>query len=205
MRKHYNPMPIFQLDKNFNVVQRWESASLISKTMGLYKQSIVNCCEKKCNVKSVNGFIWVYEKDIDDIDYGYYSIKNISYPKKVGQFDENFNLIKIWDSIYSIKNENFKSISAISQVCNHSRKSYKGFIWEFVNENGSPLNNSSCEKNKIRQIKKIAQYDTNDNLICVYSSIREASKITGFDRGRISKACKKEIELYKNYKWEYVN
>ena len=102
IRKKYNCNAVYQLDLNFNIIKKWNSASLASKTMGIYKQTIIDCCEKNNHVKSIKGFIWVYEKDINNIDYAYYSNKNISPSKMVGQFDINMNLITIWDSIYSI-------------------------------------------------------------------------------------------------------
>lgn len=206
MRSYYSPKAVYQLDTNFNIVKKWESVSLVVRTLGVYRQSIINCCEKKGHVKSVKGFLWVYEEDINNIDYAYYSIKNISVPKKVGQFDKNFNLIKIWESAYSVKDGGFNSVASVSQVCHHRRNSYKGYIWAFVDETGKPLDNYDYSNVKTRPIRKIAQCDTDGNVLHIYNSLREVCANTGFDRNRVSKACKGDgTTVYKNYKWRYVD
>lgn len=205
MRARFNPKAVCQLDENFNIIKKWESISLIAKTLGVYRQAILNCCEKQGHVKSVKGFIWVYEDDINNIDYAYYSVKNISLPKKVGQFDENLSLVKIWESIYSVKEGGFDSVSSVSNVCNHRRNSYKGYIWAFVDETGKILDNYDYSNIKPRQKQKIAQCDTGGNILHIYNSLRKACDDTGFDRNSISKACKDSSRIYKNYKWRYVD
>lgn len=199
-----NPKVVIQLDMDLNIVKEWESASQASKTLGVYKNAIINCCQKKNNVKSVKGFVWVYKEDFDNIDYNYYLIKSISIPKKVGQFDSNFNLIKIWDSIHSISKEFPNSSGSISQVCNHKRNSYKGFIWLFVDNNGKPIDNYDYTKIKVKRTQKVAQYDTSDNLIYIYKSIRDSCNHTGFNKKSISNACNKNT-IYKGFIWKYVD
>ena len=204
MIKIQNPKAVIQMNTDLHIVKEWESASLASKTLKIYHQSIIDCCERKNNVKSVKGFIWIYKDDVDNIDYNYYLNKNISVSKKVGQFDKNMNLLKVCNSIYSIEKEFPNAGGSVSQVCNHKKNSYKGFIWAFVDDNGKPKDDYDYSTINVRQIRKIAQYDTNKVLIHIYNSIREVCKETGYYKKSISNACKNNT-IYKNYLWKYID
>lgn len=56
---------------------------------------------------------------------------NILINKKVGQFDIDDNLIKLWNSGQEIKRVMNYNASAISECCRGIRKLYKGFKWKF--------------------------------------------------------------------------
>lgn len=203
MRNYYSPKKVLQLDLNFNIINEWVSLNQVAIQLGLFLYALKNCCEKKNHVKSVAGYIWIYKEDFENLDHNYYSIKNIALPKKVGQFDGEMNLIKIWNSIYETKKE-FKSTSTISNVCNHKRNSYKGFIWAFVDDFGFPIDNFDYSCIRVRKYNKIQQYDLNENLIATFNSLNEASNLTTISKYGISDCCKGKKESYKNYIWKYA-
>ena len=63
-------------------------------------------------------------------------LSNKDYIKKaVLQYDLEHNFIKKWNSIEEAKNT--LNIFHISEVCNKSRKSAGGYLWEFVNDRNS--------------------------------------------------------------------
>lgn len=51
--------------------------------------------------------------------------------------------------------------------------------------------------------KQVTQYDLSGNIIRVFGSASEASRITGFEQPNICKCCRGETETYKKFKWEY--
>ncbi len=53
--------------------------------------------------------------------------------KKVGQYSLEGNLIKIWDSIKECENYGFHRVH-ISECCKCKRKTHKGFIWKYYEE-----------------------------------------------------------------------
>lgn len=55
--------------------------------------------------------------------------------KPINQYDLEHNFIKKWNSIEEAKNT--LNILHISEVCNKSRKSAGGYIWEFINDRNS--------------------------------------------------------------------
>lgn len=203
MRQIQHPKKVCQLDSKLKVLRVWESASQAAKEMHLYSLAIKNCCERKLHVKSVGGYIWIYEEDYGKSDMSYYQIKNIALPKKVGQFSEKMELIKIWDSAYEVEKVLSISSGEISTVCNHKRKSSHGYIWAYVNENGIPTDDYDYQKIKIKKIMAIEQYSLDGELIKVYKSIRQAALGTGTGRTAISNCCEGKTKSANNYIWRY--
>lgn len=131
MRKIQNPKSVLQLTKDGSVIKKWDSASWAAKELGLFVLSIKNCCEQKKYVKSVGGFIWVYEENKDNINMNYYFNINSHSPKPVIQLDVNMNFVKRWESISKINKELGLDTSSLSMVCNYKRKSCGGYVWIF--------------------------------------------------------------------------
>lgn len=207
MRQLHNPKPVLQYSKDGVFIIRWESASQASKALDLYSLAIRNCCERKNYVKSVGGYIWIYEEDKDIVDLNYYLIKNISKPKPVLQFDLNMNLLEIWTSLYEAQLSGLNMCS-ISAVCNHKRKTYNNYVWRFLDGYSEIEYREDCciDYSYLQQLKakKVAQYSLSGDLIKEYPTITEASRETNLDKNRISACCKKEDNLYRNFKWKYV-
>jgi hypothetical protein len=133
MRAIQNPKKVIQLDMDLNIVKVWQSSSQAAKTLSLYSQAIKNCCEKKNRVKSVGGYVWIYEEDYNFNNLNYY-IRNISFPKPVNQYDMQMNFIKTWNSAYEAQKCGGFTGSEISNVCHGKKKSHKGFIFKFKDE-----------------------------------------------------------------------
>lgn len=53
--------------------------------------------------------------------------------------------------------------------------------------------------------KKVYQFDTNNNLIDVFESIKSAEIITGINRNNITTVCKGKRQTAGGYKWQYVS
>lgn len=130
MRQVQKPKSVLQYDSTGKFIKRWDSASQAAKELGLFTLTIKNCCEKVGFVKSSGGFIWIYEEDKDTVDMSYYLIKK-SPCKKIGQYDKDMVLIKIWDSMTQAAQELNYSYSSITKA-KKSGKMYKGFIWKLV-------------------------------------------------------------------------
>jgi hypothetical protein len=59
-------------------------------------------------------------------------------------------------------------------------------------------------KLKIKNCKKVFQYDLNNNFIKEYNSISEASKILNISRSSIQRCCDGKYKTTKEYIWKYV-
>lgn len=52
--------------------------------------------------------------------------------KRVAQYDKNGNLIKIWESPTTAYRQANLSYAAISSACLGKQKTYKGYIWKYI-------------------------------------------------------------------------
>lgn len=55
--------PILQLDKNLNIIKRWDSANRTEKDGRFNSSSVLKCANKKA--KTHKGFIWIFEKEYE--------------------------------------------------------------------------------------------------------------------------------------------
>lgn len=64
---HKNREEVLQFDFEGNLIKKWNSRNQIKRELGFDNASIGNCC--KGIYSSFRGFIWIYEKDIDKIEF----------------------------------------------------------------------------------------------------------------------------------------
>ena len=77
-----------------------------------------------------------------------------------------------------------------------------GFIWLYEN---IILTKEHVDKvkNKRPKERKVYQYSLNGDLINKFTSLKEASKNTGFNYGCISHTCRGGWSTYKGFRWSY--
>ena len=96
----------------------------------------------------------------------------------------------------------FKNAEAMHLDENPLNCHYKNLKWGSHKEN---INYGlRTEKNAISHYKSIAQYDCNNNLLNIFSSIKEASKKTNVSYTGIIKAAKGKIKTSGGYIWHYI-
>lgn len=64
---HKNREEVLQFDFEGNLIKKWNSRNQIKRELGFDNASIGNCC--KGIYSSFRGFVWIYEKDIDKIEF----------------------------------------------------------------------------------------------------------------------------------------
>ncbi len=115
------------------------------------------------------------------------------FKKNVYQYDlegEMQNTFECLQDAAEAVEVNKKSISA---ACLGKIKSCKGFYWSY------DLIYESIADNRI---KKVQQFDFNDDLINTFSSIVEASNITGVNKSCIAKCCREERKSAGGFSWK---
>lgn len=213
MRMVQNPKVVLQLDMDLNIIEEWVSCSHAGKLLGLSARGIKAVCERMNHQKTIGGYYWIYKDEYDNhmVDWDYYLNINESKPKRVSQYDLNMNLIKIWDSTYQAYIVGGYTASEVSSVCNHKKgkRTYKGFVWRFTDEYTEEEYQNDCNTNFGKRpsvgAKKLYRYDLNLNLICVYDSLQDAVRKTGFSRASIQSCLYGKSQKSHNSIWSYDN
>lgn len=126
----FESKPILQIDFNGNIISEWSSVNWAAKMLGLNVIAITNALKCRQRKKTYAGYIWIYMCDYnpDTFDVDWYVKRQWKY-KKYYQYDLNYNLIKIWDSVIDAEKEGFRR-EAIYKCCKSHIPTYKGFIFK---------------------------------------------------------------------------
>jgi len=127
------------------------------------------------------------------------SIKGVPHPgyyKPIKQWDLEGKLIKEWNSYTEATN--ITGIQNIGSALSGKQKSAGGYIWTKENELPTPQS-----KWPERRSKKVGQYDEDGNLINIFKSAWQASKIFKTESANIRTACIKGFKA-KEYYWKFI-
>lgn len=209
MRHIQNPKSVLQLDKDLQIVHKWDSCSHAGKTLGLYIRGIRSCCERQNYQKTIGGLFWVYENDYNSPDFDFSYLKVSQMPKMVIKYDLDFNLL----GIYKSATEAGKSINAtggqISSVCNKKRKTCKGFIFRYVDKYSVSdhqkdlLTDFKHSKTTSIKRKSVLQYSKKGDFLRQFESALIAEKQTGIKKEDIQYCCSGHCKTSGGFIWKY--
>ena len=123
-------IPVNQFDLNGNFIKRYKSLRSAARETGLAEPQIEACCNGKRN--KCGGFVFLKDKDIHKLDE--HLNPPIPNAKRIGQYDLDGNLIKIWNSGMEVRRTLGVNSGWLSLCCNGKggAKTAKGFVWKFV-------------------------------------------------------------------------
>lgn len=111
-------------------------------------------------------------------------------------------IIKKWNSITDASNSLNLNLKSIQNACSGRSKTSGGFTWKYLDE--IKANKSEIKKLNKKNLCKRKIYEINKEtkeIIKIYESITEASKLTGIDFRKIQKICCGKINS--TYKIEF--
>ncbi len=115
--------------------------------------------------------------------------------KKIYQFSPDFKLINSYKSLKEASEITGVSYAHISSVANGKRNSAGGFFWSYSDK-------IDCNIKKPRLNGSVHQFDLTGKYLKTYSSIKEASKLSGVSSGHISSVISgKEVQA-SGYQWK---
>lgn len=177
--------------KTKELIKTWESGADAANTLGIDKTNLNSCCRGK--KKSAGGYIWKYASDTSKI-----SIKENPY--EVKQYTLNGDYLATFDNSNKASIETGIEYGLIRKCCLKEIHHAKNFVFLFSTED---IANYQFPGNNIFRKREINQYDLYHNFIQTFKSATEAGKVLKLDRKTITKCCKGEIKIYKNYIFEY--
>lgn len=124
----FESRPIYQIDFNGNIIKWWQSKNWAAKSLCVNPAKITEALKHTNRKKTYMGYIWIYvdEYDKNIFDLNWYAKRNWDY-KKFYQYDINYNLIAIWETVLNAEEYGFLK-NGIYKVVNKN-KTYKGYYW----------------------------------------------------------------------------
>ncbi|AYV76739.1 MAG: HNH endonuclease [Terrestrivirus sp.] len=207
---------IAQYDSENKLIKIYNSATDAGKALNVDHSTILNVCNNKHKSKfdynlkfykdtgnesmdTINNLKSIDIKENNDIIIN----KSKISVKKIAQYDSDGKLIKIYKSSREAAKALNNDSTCILRICKGINKSKFGYKLKFYEEAESKSNNidDKLKSNKIDDnevtidklkwsIKKIAQYDSNNKIIKIYRSAREAGKELNIDNSTILRICK---------------
>lgn len=130
MRRSHKSLPIYQINLDGEIVKLWSGAAEASKKLGIGQANIHKCLVHKRWI--YYGHIWLFVSEYDTFDLSEYKIRE-TRTKQVAQATLDGKVIKVWDGAYQAEEFGFSS-SGIALCCKGKRKSHKGYMWFYYNE-----------------------------------------------------------------------
>lgn len=118
---------VCQYSKEGKFIKVWNSLTEIHDELKIGIGEISSCCHGVD--KQTGGYQWrFYTGDTGDIEPYIVDMSR----HKIGQYDNDWNLIKIWNSFKEIKETWKKSTGNICSVCIGDRERAYGFRWKYI-------------------------------------------------------------------------
>lgn len=142
--------------------------------------------------RSSGGFLWSYENELPHEYYEYIPVQS----KKIVQYDLKGNFICCYNSIKEAVEKT--GLTSLSYCLRNKNPKVGNFLWSYEGQDIPEYTN----KHKLANRKKVFQYDENWNLLQIFNSVTEATKLTGIKN--ISACCRGTREKAGGYKWSYT-
>lgn len=185
----------YQYDLNGNFIKEWGSITEASNFLNVNSTSgIVGCCKFRYNF--FKKFIWRYEySDKLEIDF------NINRYNKIYQYSINGDFINEWGNrkdIYDLYDYDMKNQN-LSRALENINSTLYGYRWSY-----NKFEKLEKIVRKIRNTKKIYQYDENYTFIREFNSIKEALTQINTSESPIFYSIKNKTKTSNKHYWSYT-
>ena len=128
-------------------------------------------------------------------EQGYNSDSGGGFKKIVYQFNEDGILINSFSSLKEIEATLNYDKRRVSNACTTATL-WKGSYWSYSQ-------NNTFKPTMDSRKKKVFQYSLNGEILALYNSVSEASRITGLSKTCISRCCRGERKSSSGFLWKY--
>ena len=192
----YRRKPVEQYDLNGNFIKEYISASNASFETGIIYSDLCKCCRDENNKLIAGGYQWKYKNSNKIIK----SVIDKHSVKILYQFDKNGKLLQEYNNLDEAAAAVNVCKSSLCNCCLGKTKSCAGYYWSYNKDFKKPE-----YKNKGQTLKKqVAQYNKENKLINIFSSVTEAAKQTSISLSNISEVCLGHRKTAGGFIWEYI-
>lgn len=174
--------PVVCLSADGKFLAEYYNAQKAADELKIQSSQIRECC--KHHRKIVHNYIFVYKDEYDcEKKYGYKRDSHNS--KEIEKYDNQFNLIKTYNSISSCADDNEFNRSTLTKILNSDTENREhsvvnGYIYIYK---GNNIYKSNIKTRIIQEVvapKKVGKFTKQLELIEVYGTAAEAIRRTGF-------------------------
>jgi len=150
------------------------------------------------NVSDLAGLEKIYILKYNSQRKGYNASSGGEMKKTVYQYEmESGKLLKVFDSLEQASTEVGASKNCISAACLKENKSCRGFYWSY-----NYFRTFTLRDQRKKQVVQISL--KTGQPIAQFSSVSEASKVSGVYKSSIAKVCRCERKQAGGYGWRYI-
>ncbi len=200
--------PVIQYDTDLNYIDEYESAIQASRETGIFQSQILGCCNRKTGYKTAGGYVWIFKKDQDQLNYAEQKerINHEKLPKPICQLTLGMEFIDEFESIASAAYSTSIPAPDISNAANGQTKTSGGYIWIFKTEYQKMLRGDLPMRKPYRPsfYKPVIQYSENMEPIREFDSMTDAAIAMNVTRPAIRYAItKSKTGKLGGYVWKY--
>ena len=200
-RKPNTATPVYQIEKNtLKVVNEWESIKEASQVLGINKNVIARCCQRKGIV--AGGFHWCKIENWTPDWKPKEKTPLIGRGKPLYQIDKNtLQIVARYESTFAASEAVGVPNTCIAKVASGNATESAGYYWCYVDL----YNDWKPRKKKKTGIvgKRVYQCDLDGKVIKIWNSIQKAADSVGISASNISNACAGRVNSAAGFKWRY--
>ena len=206
------------IGQSIHITQRWKEhiqgkgnkelyLDIQKYSVNSFTFEIIELCPKEQLNEKESYWIKYYDsvnQGYNLTDGGSNIIATLSTQKTIFCYDLNGNFLQKYNSLADAERATGIDNSNISRAAKtHGRT--KNFQWSYIFYPQLKAYKRYVGNVGKNSIKAVIQYDLDMNIINIYHSITEASKITGINASSISNVCHHRRKTAGNYIWRLVN
>lgn len=198
---------VYQFDANKKLIAEYKSMAEASLKTGIAVTKISGCCNG--DGVTAGDFYWSKTPYLPD------GIEEHRLRRRIVQYTFDGHIVDVFNSTieacyqFTSDRQKAESISTnISRCINGNSKTTHGYIWknihDVIDSNGNVLEQLPEQDciDSVFQCRPVSQYDKNENYICTFPSIIQASNIVGINRSCISACLAGRQQTAGGYIWK---
>lgn len=206
--KRYN-RKVCQYSLDGELIHIFDNVGEAAKQIGLSYKHIANALNPN-NKRTAGGYVWRYGGEPFDYQPKPKKVKEVKEnkrKKKVYQYSEKGELIKVWDSISEAARANNITTAGIVNCCTGKRPRSGRCIWRYEGDAFDKYGKLTTPK-ITRTIYQMTPSPDGNGYIIVneWPSVAEASEATGHPRQSLASCCEHRGRRYKDgYYYSYAD
>ena len=191
----WNARPVVALDKEGDLVARYDSAGEAERIDGYTNSSVLVCCKNKN--RTHKNMLFMFEDDY--LQNGAYKYKKLTNncEKVVIQYSKEGVKLNEFKSITEASSKTNTSRTSIVGVCRGSYKTANGYIWAYKGDSVNKENHMAKKRGR-----RILQIDTKtNNIVNEFESIADAGRFLNVNYKSIHKVLDLPNRKAYGFKW----